>query len=111
LRDAEIDQTWNIANILTRATAVDCGPITVNFFNDDAPKSPLDSSIFGDIRVTTGAFLFRDIYTEDVSKKGVYPIKFEAYHTNYNSNVATLGTPFIITIIDPCDEPVSVTTS
>jgi len=41
----------------------------------------------------------------------VYPIKFEAYHTNYSSNVATLETPFIITIIDPCDEPVSVTAS
>ena len=56
LRDAEINQQWNIANILSRATAVDCGPITVNFFNDDALKSALDSSIFGDIRVTAGAF-------------------------------------------------------
>ena len=86
---------------------MDCGPLTVNFFNDDVAKSALDASIFADIR-ETGAYKFRNLYTEDTTKKGSYPIKFSAYYTNYSSNEITLTTPFIITIVDPCDVPSSV---
>ena len=35
LRDPQIDQFWDIDNLITKATLVDCGPITVEFFNDD----------------------------------------------------------------------------
>ena len=44
-----------------------------------------------------------------VGKKGTYPIKYRVYHTLYLTNVVTLTDPFTITIIDPCDKPVSVT--
>jgi hypothetical protein len=46
--------------------------------------------------------------TEDVLLKGEYPIKYRAYFTNYPDNIATLAEPFVITIVDPCDAPVSV---
>ena len=108
LRDPQIDQSWNINSIVSKATAVDCGPLAVDFFNDDATKSSLDASIFGDIRVTTGDFKFINLYTEDTSKKGTYPIKFRAYYTKYILNVVTLPNAFITTIVDPCDKPKSV---
>jgi len=108
LRDPQIDQSWNINSIVSKATAVDCGPLAVDFFNDDATESSLDTSIFADIRVNTGDFKFINLYTEDTSKKGTYPIKFRAYYTEYISNVVTLPNAFVTTIIDPCDKPTSV---
>jgi hypothetical protein len=47
--------------------------------------------------------------TDDELLKGEYPIKYRAYFTNYPDNIATLAEPFVITIIDLCDAPVSVT--
>ena len=90
-------------------TAVDCGALTVEFFNDDTGKTALDSDIFSDDRTTAGAFNLASKYTEMVGKKGTYPIKYRVYHTLYPTNVVTLTDPFTITIIDPCDKPVSVT--
>jgi hypothetical protein len=46
--------------------------------------------------------------TNDVLLKGEYPIKYRAYFTDYPDNVVTLAEPFVITIVDPCDAPVSV---
>ena len=57
------------------------------------------------------AFNFAVQYTEDVTKANAYPIKYRVYHTNYNTNVVTLADPFVITVIDPCDQPVSLTAS
>ena len=44
-----------------------------------------------------------------VAKANVYPIKYRVYHTNYDSNVVELADPFVITVIDPCDKPASIT--
>ena len=46
LRDPQIDQLWDINNLITKVTAVDCGGLTVEFFNDDASESSLDTDIF-----------------------------------------------------------------
>ena len=32
---SQIDQPWDINNLITKETLVDCGPLTVEFFNDD----------------------------------------------------------------------------
>jgi hypothetical protein len=64
-----------------------------------------------DDRTTPDSFNLTSKYTELVGKKGTYPIKYRVYHTLYSTNVVTLTDPFIITIIDPCDNPVSVTPS
>ena len=71
----------------------------------------MDTSIFLDDRTTPGAFNLASIYTEDVLKKGSYPIKYRVYHTLYPTNIVTLATPFTVQIMDPCDAPVSVTAS
>ena len=42
-------------------------------------------------------------------KKGTYPILYKTYFTSYPANFVESTVPFIITVIDPCDEPVSVT--
>ena len=83
----------------------------MEFLNDDFGKTSLDSVIFLDDRTNPNAYNLAIMYTELVSKKGSYPIKYRVYHTLYPTNVVTLTDPFTITIIDPCDNPVSVTPS
>ena len=90
---------------------MDCGALIVEFFNDDAGTTALDTDILLDDRTTTGAFNLASIYTEDVLKPGQYPIKYRVYHTTYTGNVVTSADPFSITIADPCDAPVSVVAS
>ena len=71
----------------------------------------LDSDIFADERATTGAFNLASKYTEMVGKKGTYPIKYRVYHILYPAKVVTLTDPFTITIADPCEAPVGVTSA
>ena len=56
---------------------------------------------------------FATLFTDDVLKKGVYPIKYRVFYSNpaYSANIVTLADPFVITITDPCDDPVIVTAS
>ena len=88
LRSSAIDRTWDIDVILSRATLVDCGPVTVEFFIDGT-LAPLDATIFDDNRATPGAYSLQSLYTEDVTKKGPYPIMYNAFHTSYVTNVVT----------------------
>ena len=108
LRAAQINQIWNINNLVTKATAVDCGALSVEFFNDVSGMTTLDSDIFLDDRTTPGAYNLTSKYTEVVEKKGKYPIKYRVYHTLYKTNIVTLSVPFVITIIDPCENDASI---
>ena len=47
-RKTETSQDWNKNEIATSSTLIDCGPMSLVFFNDDAEKSDLDPSIFFD---------------------------------------------------------------
>ena len=111
MRNAKIDQVWDIDNLITKATLVDCGPLTVEFFNDDVGKTALDSDIFDDDRSTPGAFSLVNKYTEDVLKTGTYFIKYSVYHTHYDQNVVTMADPIEVLVADPCDAPLSLTES
>ena len=48
LGDPQLDQFWSIDNLISKDTLVDCGPLTVEFFNDDDIKSPYNDYIFVD---------------------------------------------------------------
>ena len=48
LRDDPVDRVWDIDTILTRSTKADCGPVTVEFFDDSTGVAP-DPAIFDDI--------------------------------------------------------------
>ena len=50
LRDPEMNQDWNIATVLQRATQVNCGPVSFELFNDDAGQSALNTELFVDDR-------------------------------------------------------------
>ena len=102
LRDVDQSQPWDYANVLTIDTQVDCGLISVDFFNEDGSDSALDTSLFSDVR---DANIFTVIYTEDVLKKGTYPISYKAYYSSYPGNFEEKRTAFTVTIIDPCDAP------
>ena len=65
LRDPQINQFWDIDNLITKDTKIDCGPLTVSFFNVDKGKSALDSSLFLDDRRVPGAFNLAILNTDD----------------------------------------------
>ena len=80
----------------------------MDIFNEDATESALDTAIFDDARDVNK---FNILYSQDVTKAGQYQISYRAYFTLYSSNFKENRTAFTITIIDPCDNPVSVTAS
>lgn len=51
------------------------------------------------------------LYTEDVTKTGVYKISYIVLYTDYSTNFIVQTVPFTVTVIDPCDKPTSVTAS
>jgi len=112
LRDPAQPQTWLNNQILTIDTLVDCGPVSVDFYNT-ADSSPLDVTLFDDARGATALInnQFSVLQTSDVTKAGLHPISYKAYHTNYAANFEEKASAFVITVIDPCDAPVSVTPS
>ena len=112
LRDLAQPQTWLYNQIFTIDTLVDCGPVSVDFYNA-ADSSLLDVTLFDDTRGATALVnnQFSVLQTQDVTKAGLYLISYKAYHKNYAANFEEKASAFVITVINPCDAPVSVTPS
>ena len=74
--------------MISPATTVDCGPITVEFFNDDTGKTAIDPALYLDDQTAGGgaSHFFSVLYSEDVSKKGSYPFKYRVYYSDYPAN-------------------------
>ena len=96
--------------MLTRDTTVDCGAIVVEIFNA-VSLGALDSELFLEDRSVAGSYNLMSLYTENVDKKGQYQVSYRAYHAPYTSNVIELDTPFVVSIMDPCEAPKSLTPS
>ena len=45
LRDPQINKPWLSSDMISPKTNVDCGQVTVEFFNNDAGMTALDSDI------------------------------------------------------------------
>ena len=97
--------------MITQTTLIDCGPLSLEFFNDDESQTVLDNKLFSDFRIRTSAYNLVTKYSKNVLKKGIYPIKYRVYHSNYPTNVVVLEDPFIVEIIDPCDNLTQLTAS
>ena len=102
---------WNLDNLLSKETLVDCGPISVEFFNDDGSETNLDTDLFLDDRTNIDSYNLASIITDVVAKKGIYPIKYRVYHSNYIKNIVTLEDPFTVEIKDPCENDATITSS
>lgn len=89
-------------------TLVDCGLITVEFYNDDVGMTALNAEIFVDDQSASPNNAFRVLYSENVALKGSYKFKYRVYHANYPANVAVQPFPFTITVINSCENPVSL---
>ena len=63
LRDPREERSWDIDAILSRDTPVDCGPVSVDFFDTTTAATPV-STVFDDDRT---ALSFASIYTEDTT--------------------------------------------
>ena len=92
---------------------VDCGPFTVEFFEqaDDFSKTQLDDEVFDDVR-NTGSVIgqneLRVIYNENTNTTGEYNLGFTVMFTNYPLSILS-SELFKVEVIDPCDEPQSLT--
>ena len=82
----------------------------MTFFISDGLETALDAALFKDYRDVSGN-IFKVLYTQDVTKVGVYTITYKVKYTNYSTNFIVQTVPFVVTVIDPCDKPVSVTAS
>ena len=87
---------------------IDCGDITVDFFIDDEEKTPLNPWLF---RQTNDPSAFIILQTQDVTLKGVYEIRYEIKFVKYPLVSAEIASPFVVTVIDPCDNPESLVTT
>lgn len=110
LRDPQIEKPWIIANLATAITPANCGSFTVTFFLNDGSETALDSALFKDFRNIAGN-IFKVLSTQDVTKAGVYKITYKVAYADYLTNFIVQTSPFTVTVIDPCDKPVSVTAS
>ena len=95
-----MNRFWNTNNLISKSTLVDCGPLSVEFFNNNAGKTPLDPDIFRDVRSTTQAqqYNLASLRTEDDLKIGSYPIKYRVYHTHYPENEVSPKQAFTVKI-------------
>jgi len=105
LRDPEISKPYTINDLVYSDNMSDCDTQSVSFFYDDVSQTPFDTSLFTD----TGSS-FKINYTENVLAAGKYYLTYKVKYNSYPLyNVQAV--PFVITIVDPCDNPVGVTPS
>ena len=102
LRDPLIEKVWVDDDLVEVFTQADCGAITVEFFYFDT--SAFDTRLFSDTRGTPNSF--QVLETQLLSDVGVYEI---TYRVMYSGKSLVKEFPFTVTIIDPCDEPISIT--
>jgi hypothetical protein len=85
LRDSSSSETFTTSSMLSSSTPADCGPITVEFYNDNLSKSALDAELFN-IDASSEPQSLSVLETQDLGKVGSYTLKYRAYHTNYPDN-------------------------
>ena len=78
---------WSYQDLFTIDTQVDCGDISVDFFNEEDYQSPIDVEIFDDFRDSdSNAVNIFSVSVADAAKVGVYPISYRVYYQNYAEN-------------------------
>ena len=104
LYEPGMEQAWKAEDMIAPLTQVDCGPISVEFFNDN-DLTPISSVLFTDDRSSAPDNSFRTLQNSDESTDGPYPIRYRVYHTNYPLNIAEQPFPFTITVVRSCANP------
>ena len=107
LRDQQIEKIWKVQDLATIVMPYNCGTVTTEFFYEDT--SPFDTSIFNDWRISPNSF--QVLYTESLDDVGIYEITYRVQFASYPSLSLVQEFPFTVTIVDPCDDPTSVTPS
>ena len=68
-------QMWDLSTMVSSDAVVDCGPIVIDFYLNDATETPLDPLIFSDRRAATSNDFAR-LLTVDYAHVGVYDIGY-----------------------------------
>jgi hypothetical protein len=100
--------TWKIDDVAVPSTDLNCGDVAISFEMKNG--DPLDTTIFTDDR--TGATnKFKVGPTVDETMVGEYDIKVIASYEDYPANKAEWRHLWEIDIVNPCNNPVSITPS
>ena len=101
---------WSYQDLFTIDTQVDCGSISVDFFNEEDYSSPIDADLFNDFRDSdSNSYNIFSVSADDVAKVGVYPISYRVYYQNYPENFEDKINAATIVVTDPCSEPFGIT--
>ena len=93
LGDPETLQTWDLTNMVSSDAVVDCGPIVIEFYLNDATQTLLDPLIFADRRaITTNEFA--SLLTVDYAHVGVYDIGYTFSLEDYPPVSLKTANPF-----------------
>lgn len=102
---AASQQPWFEKDLVVSDAWVDCGTMMIDFYLDDAFKSPLDPAIFEDIR---GPGALKNLQTIDYAHIGTYDIRYRAYYENYGGTIDIHSQPFQVEILPACPQPTSI---
>ena len=105
LADPMIELPWELGTIVEQFTLADCGSQTVVFKNADG--SDLDTLIFEDFQDGISDRL-KILQNSDIATVGVYELTYSVSFPGEPLNVKVQPLSFKVTIVDPCDEPVSL---
>ena len=90
-------QSWNLDGIATSSVDIDCGLLTVEFFNKDINSSPLDETIFFDDRTNSPSNQFTITQAvDDDYKYGRYDILYRVFYADYPDVIVHQNYPFIV---------------
>lgn len=76
---SSLDITYNQATLVSTTTTVDCGPIVINFYQQNG--APYDTTVFSEDRVNPSAskFITGTLQTTQFAKAGDYPLRWKAH--------------------------------
>lgn len=98
--------TYDENFLVTSDTAIDCGAPTLSFLTET--NQAIDGSIFFEDRSSSGAWIFRIGFSDDINKAGNYRLKWR-FHFASQPSVFIESPIFEVDVIDLCDPPTGYT--
>ena len=96
-------QSYNLSQLVTKSTAADCGPKTIEFMNED--QSSLIADLFTvSVSESEEVSLIVDSSEDRPDLVGLYRVKYRIGYERYPEAAVEMNELFSVTVIDPCQE-------
>ena len=97
-----------MTEVVASSTTYNCGPLSLEFFNDDATQSSLDETLFLDDRANAPQNAFTVLQaqaTDGEMHLGAHAILYRVFYAEYPDVRVDQTAPFTIEVVNPCDMP------